>query len=116
MCSVICHVPFIVTINTLFTFIPSSLCQYVVHGSHLHTIRGRRASFVQALLGRHNHGRLYLVSAVAVRQNSSQVCWSVTLTLLKYEDPDLNHNKQMLTSGRFLLIYFALIFKVFLKS
>ncbi|XP_060769699.1 mitochondrial inner membrane protein OXA1L [Neoarius graeffei] len=45
---------------------------YVVHGSHLHTIRGRRASFVQALLGRHNRGQLYLVSAVAVRQNSSQ--------------------------------------------
>ncbi|KAB5579289.1 hypothetical protein PHYPO_G00193390 [Pangasianodon hypophthalmus] len=44
----------------------------VMHRSHLHTIRGSGGMFVQALLGRHNHGRLYLVSSVAVRQNSSQ--------------------------------------------
>ncbi|XP_066536413.1 mitochondrial inner membrane protein OXA1L [Hoplias malabaricus] len=40
--------------------------------SHLHTVRRSRVPFIQALAGCHNHGRLLLVSTVAVRHNSSQ--------------------------------------------
>ncbi|KAG7330263.1 hypothetical protein KOW79_006485 [Hemibagrus wyckioides] len=45
---------------------------YAVHRSHLRTIKGSGGSFVQPLLGRHNYGRLYLVSAMAVHQNNTQ--------------------------------------------
>lgn len=80
-------------------FVLSPLIQYAVHRSHLHTIRGSRGSFVQALLGRHNHGQLYLVSAMAVHQNSSQVCSTVTL------DTDLSPNKQVLTLADIACLY-----------
>ncbi|XP_026990229.1 mitochondrial inner membrane protein OXA1L [Tachysurus fulvidraco] len=45
---------------------------YAVHRSHLRTIKGSGVSFVQPLLGRHNYGRLYLVSAMTVHQNNSK--------------------------------------------
>ncbi|KAI5609892.1 mitochondrial inner membrane protein OXA1L [Silurus asotus] len=62
------------TISACISTLPFASARngYVVHRSHLRTVRGSGGSFVQALLGRHNHGRLYLISAVAVRQNSSQ--------------------------------------------
>lgn len=101
---------YIASINTLFSLILSFLSQYAVHRSHLHTLRGNGGSFVQALLGRHNYGRLYLVSGVAVRQNSSQVHWPVTLAPM----PKLH--KHMLTLDHFLLNYFDLTFFFFLQT
>ncbi|XP_072543740.1 mitochondrial inner membrane protein OXA1L [Salminus brasiliensis] len=44
---------------------------YFEQRSHLHTVR-RSGPLIQTLLGCHNHGRMLLVSAVAVRHNSSQ--------------------------------------------
>uniref|UniRef100_W5KUM4 OXA1L mitochondrial inner membrane protein n=1 Tax=Astyanax mexicanus TaxID=7994 RepID=W5KUM4_ASTMX len=46
---------------------------YFEQKSHLHTVRRSSGPFIQALIGCHNHGRILLVSAVAVRHNSSQV-------------------------------------------
>ncbi|KAK1797119.1 hypothetical protein P4O66_008509 [Electrophorus voltai] len=40
--------------------------------SHLHTVRGSRGPFVQALFRYHDHPQLLLASAVAVRHHSSQ--------------------------------------------
>ncbi|KAI7790712.1 mitochondrial inner membrane protein OXA1L [Triplophysa rosa] len=53
-------VPFVMTENEWF-----------VPRSHLHTVRGSKASLGRALLGGHNHGRFLLVSAVAVRHSST---------------------------------------------
>ncbi|CAM4516175.1 hypothetical protein PO909_024503 [Leuciscus waleckii] len=46
--------------------------KWFVPRSHLHTGRGSRGPLVRALLGCPNHGQFLLVSAVAVRHNSSQ--------------------------------------------
>ncbi|XP_051573965.1 mitochondrial inner membrane protein OXA1L-like isoform X1 [Myxocyprinus asiaticus] len=45
--------------------------------SRLHTVRGSKGPLVKALFGCHNHGRFLLVSAVAVRHNSSQAAETV---------------------------------------
>ncbi|XP_062849321.1 mitochondrial inner membrane protein OXA1L isoform X2 [Trichomycterus rosablanca] len=46
--------------------------RYVVQKSYVQLVKGSRGSLVQALLGCHNNGRVFLVSAMAVRHNSSQ--------------------------------------------
>ncbi|KAL7875933.1 hypothetical protein AOLI_G00108960 [Acnodon oligacanthus] len=45
---------------------------YFEQRSHLHTVRRSRGPLIRVLGGCHNHGQLLLVSAVAVRHNSSQ--------------------------------------------
>ncbi|KAF4089216.1 hypothetical protein AMELA_G00063490 [Ameiurus melas] len=63
---------------------------YVLQRSHFRTSRGSGGSLVQALLGCHNHGRLYLVSAVAVRQNSSQTTDGMVLATSSTADIPLS--------------------------
>ncbi|XP_043100060.1 mitochondrial inner membrane protein OXA1L [Puntigrus tetrazona] len=51
--------------------------KWFVPRSHLHTARGSRGPLIRALLGCPNHGKLLLVSAVAVRHSSSQTTETV---------------------------------------
>ncbi len=64
-----------------FIYLNSILLQWFVPRSHLHTGRGSRGPLVRALLGCPNHGKFLLVSAVAVRHNSSQVGFSKGVVL-----------------------------------
>nr|XP_055053274.1 mitochondrial inner membrane protein OXA1L [Misgurnus anguillicaudatus] len=55
--------------------------EWFVQRSHLHTVRGSRGPLARALIGSHNHGRLLLVSAVAVRHSSSETTEAVQTVL-----------------------------------